>query len=113
MRRRATRRRAMERRTRERWPSSRAGFVHSRLVPGSMIPDAVAKMILDGTNRLRALRGWRGFSIGRVMAMLAAQGIDIGEGELAAIEAGRRMPQPHLIAALAHVLAVTVEDLTG
>lgn len=87
--------------------------MHSRIVPGSQIPEAAALAILLGTHRLRALRGWRGFSIGRVAAMLADRGIDVPEHELAAIEAGRRQPLPHLIAGLAQVLKVTVKDLTG
>jgi len=93
--------------------NDRALFAYRAVMPGTGLTEIMAGHIARGMNRLRAIRGGRGFSLGRLAARLEDLGVGVGETVLAEIEAGKATPSPKLLAALAKTLGVAVDDLVG
>ena len=77
------------------------------------LPPYVKKQIAEGANRLRAIRGWRGMSLARLVTAVADMGGAASESRLAAIEDGTWRPDSGLTVLLARALDVTVEELVG
>ena len=85
------------------------------LLPGPTVglPEHVKQQIKDGNNRLRVLRGWRGMSLGRLVAAIDDLGGSVSDSMLAAIEDDAFRPGAGMTVLLAKALDVTVEDLVG
>ena len=70
----------------------------------SALPATVSLAILQGDNRFKALRKWRGKSQSEI-----ADGAEVGQGYLSDIEAGRRSPSREAAARLAKALDVPLD----
>ncbi|HEY1723600.1 MAG TPA: helix-turn-helix domain-containing protein [Magnetospirillaceae bacterium] len=79
--------------------------------PGMGLTAAMARLIGQGVNPLRAIRGGRGFTIQRLAARLGDLGLDIDETLITQIETGEVEATPELRAALAKALGVEEEVL--